>query len=286
MSEGSESRPWFRQPSLILLIGLALIAGLLVSLLIPRPLIGVIRLYSPIYPSTADALLEEIHYARTHPEIRAVVLVLDSPGGTVVDTEAVYLELIKLRNAKPLVMYVRGMAASGAYYLAVAGHEILSGPSSIIGNVGVIASLPSDPFILEDIVTTGPYKMSGTPRDAALRELEMIKQGFYQAVSNGRADRLKISQEAVLSAQVWPANEALRFGLIDGLGAQTEAFNLAADLARIRHYQIAELQDLVEQANPGNDSFFLHTAEGRISPLPKEFGLFLLYIPDDDWRLP
>lgn len=286
MREESESKPWFLQASIVFWIGLPLIVGLLASLLIPHPVIGVIRLNDAIYSYSADALLEEIHYARTHPEIRAVVLVIDSPGGTVVDTEAVYLELIRLRNAKPVVVYVRGMAASGAYYLAVAAHEILSGPSSIIGNVGVIASLPSDPIILEDIATTGPYKISGTPRDAALRELEMIKQGFYQAVSNGRGERLKLSQEAVLSAQVWPASEASRFGLIDGLGSQTDAFNLAAELAKIRHYRLAEVENLVQQAEFNSDSFFLLTAEGRISPLPKKFGVFLLYIPNDDWRQP
>ena len=79
----------------------ALIAGILLSLLIPKPVIGVIRLNDAIYAATAKDLISQITYARDNPDVRAVVLILDSPGGTVVDTEAVYMELTTRRCANP-----------------------------------------------------------------------------------------------------------------------------------------------------------------------------------------
>ncbi|NIS81709.1 MAG: hypothetical protein GTO14_16225 [Anaerolineales bacterium] len=265
---------------------LPLLLGILASFLIPQPIIGIIRLNDAIFSSTAEELVAQIDYARIHPEIRAVVLILNSPGGTVVDTETVYLELIKLQGEKPVVTYVQGLSASGAYYLSVATNHILSGPSSLIGNVGVIASLPPDSFILEDIVTTGPYKMFGTPRDAALREMEIIKQGFYQAVTLGRGDRLNISPAVLLSAQIWPASEAVRLGLIDGLSSQSDALDVAASMALIRNYKVAEVADLAGLNEPVLYPFFMETPEGLITPYPKKPGLYLLYIPGADRRLP
>lgn len=283
-----EDKPSARSNSVMLLVWLVLplLLGILVSFAIPQPIIGVIRLNDAIFSSTAEELVAQIEYARAHPEIRAVVLILDSPGGTVVDTETVYLELIKLQGTKPVVTYVQGLAASGAYYLSVATNHILSGPSSLIGNVGVIASLPPDSFILEDIATTGPYKMFGTPRDAALREMEIIKQGFYQAVTIGRGDRLQIGPDVLLSAQIWPASEAVRLGLIDGLSSQTDALDVAARMAMIRHYKVAELEDLVAQTESAMTLFFVETQEGILTPYPKKPGLYLLYIPGADRRLP
>ena len=203
----------------------ALIVGFLLSLLIPQPVIGVIRLNDAIYASTAKDLITQIDYARDNPKVRAVVLILDSPGGTVVDTEAVYMELARLRQAKPVVTWVSGMAASGAYYLSSGTDYIVAVPSSEVGNVGVIGYLPPSPSVLEDTISTGPYKLWGSPRDTTVREIEMLKQGFFQAVTLGRGSRLKIGPEVLLRGQIWPATEALHLGLIDKLGSETDAYD-------------------------------------------------------------
>ena len=174
-----------------------------------------------------------------------------------VDTEAVYLELVSLQQIKPVVTYVQGMAASGAYYLSVGTNHILAGPSSLVGNVGAITSLPPAPFILEDLATTGPYKMFGSTRDSQLRELEVIKQGFYQAVTMGRGERLKVGPEILLRGLIWPGSEAARLGLIDGLSSRSEALEYAAHMARIQHYSVAELIDFVEPPQDPGFTFFL-----------------------------
>ncbi len=258
----------------------ALILGILLSLLIPKPMIGVIRLNDAIYASTAKDLIAQIAYARDNPEVRAVLLILDSPGGTVVDTEAVYMELARLRQTKPVVTWVSGMAASGAYYLSSGTDYIVAVPSAEVGNVGVIGYLPPTPIVIEDIISTGPYKLWGSPRDTTVREIEMIKQGFYQAVKLGRGDRLQIGPETLLRGQIWPASEALRLGLIDELGSETDALNQAARMAHLWHYEAGDLYVPAALAQPAAVyGFFLQTKQGIRLPYPSAPGVFMLYIP-------
>jgi protease-4 len=278
MKSGNREITWEQVRHVLLWIALPLVIGALIAAAVPRPMVGLIRLNDAIYSYTAQDVIAQINYARQHPEVRAVVLALDSPGGTVADTEAVYLELLRLRREKPVVASIGSMAASGAYYLSVGSDYIFAKPTSDVGNVGVIAYLPPTPLIFEDIVSTGPYKLWGYPRDTLMRELEMIKRGFYEAVRLGRGDRLQVGPEVVLRGQVWPGSEALAMGLIDALGAESEAAAKAAELARVRHYQVADLFDLAGLTR-SSGVFFFQSPEGITLPYPTEPGLYLLYVP-------
>jgi len=102
----------------LLWLVLPLVIGLIIASSIPQPVVGIIRLDDAIYPYTARDMIQQIHSAMDNPQVRAVVLAFDSPGGTVVDTEDVYMELARLHAKKPIVTAVNGMAASGAYYLS------------------------------------------------------------------------------------------------------------------------------------------------------------------------
>lgn len=259
----------------------ALIVGLLIAALVPQPTVGVIALSDAINAYTAKDLITQIDYARTHAEIRAVVLVLDSPGGTVADTEAVYLELLKLRQTKPVVASINSMAASGAYYLTSGTDYAFAKPTSDVGNIGVIGYLPSSPTIFEGVISTGPYKLWGTPRDTYIRQIEMIKQGFYAAVKAGRGDKLVSDPDLVLSGQIWPGSEALGLGLIDALGSQSDAVEKAASMAHISNYQTLELAGPAGIQPPPVQAygFFAQTAQGMILPYPKQPGIYMLYIP-------
>jgi len=265
------------QPLLLWVI-VPLLVGILLAAAIPQPVIGIITLEDAIDSESARSLLAQIAYARQQAEIRAVVLVMDSPGGAVADTEAVYLELLRLRAEKPIVVSIGGMSASGSYYLAVSADYILAAPTSQVGNIGVIGYLPAAPIIYEETLSTGPYKLWGTPRDQFMRELEMIKQGFYQAVSLGRGDRLQAGPEVVLSGQLWPGSEALRLGLIDAIGTQTNAVEKAAALAHVGRYTLADVR-LLAGIETAPSTFFRQTAEGITLPYPGEPGLYLLYVP-------
>jgi protease-4 len=261
---------------------LPLVAGILLSLLIPHPKIGIIYVNDAIYAYTSHNILQELTVARDSNDVKAVVLVINSPGGTVTDTESLYREVDSLRQTKPVVTVIEGMAASGGYYLACATDLIYAKASSEVGNIGVIGTQPDKPAVYEDIYSTGPYKMWGLPRDSFSREIEMLKQGFLEAVKKGRGDRLKISDETILRGEVYTGGDAARMGLIDGLASQSEAIEQAARLAGIRHYQTLDLftaAGLSQQQLSMPLGFFRQDSSGNITAYPAKSGTYLLYIP-------
>ncbi len=278
MSEPTSSRSW-GVGTILLVIIVPLIIGALLSLLVPQPIIGVIRFSDAIYDYSAKDLITMINYAREHNEIRAVVIVMNSPGGTVVDTESIYLELARLRETKPVITVVEGMAASGGYYLAANSDYILAKPNSLVGNIGVIGVMPSTPSVMDEVYSTGPYKLWGEPRDTALRGIEVAKQGFLQAVKLGRKDALKISDEVILRGQIWSGSEALQMGLIDALGTQSEALEKAAEFAHIAHYKVEDMRTLAGIPETVVMPFFFQTSEGIVTPYPNKSGVYMLYIP-------
>lgn len=265
---------------------LPLVLGLLLSALVPRPIVGLIYLDGPIGSLSARNLIAQIAYAREHWEVRSVVLVMNSPGGTAVDTESVYMELARLRQTKPVVTLVEGMAASGAYYLAAGTDAIIAKPSSEVGSIGVISTLPPQPAVFEDLATTGPYKAWGSPPDAALRQLETIKQGFFQAVKLGRGAALRVEPEVLLRGEIWLGTDALRMGLVDELGAQSRAVEKAAQLGRLPQYRVADLRELAGLPIVSEDLFFIQSPDGKTTSYPREPGLYLLYVPPAERRLP
>ncbi|NPV85582.1 MAG: S49 family peptidase [Anaerolineae bacterium] len=263
----------------LLLIVLPLVMGILLSIAVPQPIIGLIYFNDAIYDFSAKELITQLTYARDHPEVRAVVIVLNSPGGTVVDTEAVYMEIARLREKKPVITLIEGMAASGGYYVAVGTDYIIAKPSSEVGNVGVLTYLPDIPSVEEDLYSTGPYKLWGSPRDTVIRELEMIKQGFLQAVLLGRGKALKTDEQTILRGQIWLGSEALRMGLVDQLGSLSHAIEKAAAMARVSHYRSEDLRPLSGLPEISYLPFFVEYPDGRLTSYPRKPGIYLLYIP-------
>jgi protease-4 len=276
-----EVKKLFSEPKAILsILILPLLAGIILAAFIPRPKIGIIRIEEAIDSYTGEAIVEQIRYAYQQADIHAVVLVMDCPGGTISDTELVYLELNRLREKKPVVTMIQGLSASGGYYLAMASDFILSNPSATVGNIGVISTLPSSPEIYEEIYSTGPYKLWGSPRDAYVRQMDVMKASFLQAVLLGRAEKLTISQERILRGEVYPASEAMQYGLIDALGARSDAYKKAAEIARIAHYEVVDLGNFVEIEQDESENFFALDGSGQLTGYPREAGFYYLYIAE------
>ncbi len=269
---------WERIRNGLFWIVIPLVLGILISTLVPKPIIGVIRLEDAIYAYSSQNMIKQIQYAIDHPEVRAVVLVFDSPGGTVVDTESVYMELTRLREKKPVVTAVNAMAASGAYYLSANTDYIYAKPTSLVGNIGVIGYLPPAPFVIEDIITTGPYKLWGAPRDSDMRQIEMVKQGFFEAVKLGRGDKLTAGDEVIFSGQIWAGVEAVRLGIADELGTEGDAAQKAAEFAMVANYEVTDLATLAG-LNTYSGVFFIQSPDGMLLPYPNKAGVFMLYIP-------
>lgn len=228
----------------LVLIG-ALAAGIYYApQMVPQPKVGLVRLDYDIFAESAAEITEQLRYARNNEDIQAVVLLINSPGGSAAYSEELYLELLHTRQQMPIIASIDLLAASGAYYMAVAADEIYSKPTSFIGSVGVIAVRPEPVFLDGEVITTGPYKLFGGTPDGTVRQVEMAKDTFLEAVKTGRGDRLTISLEELSKAEMYSGAQAARYGMIDGVLSTEEAIKRAAELAGFRSYEVVELYPL------------------------------------------
>lgn len=163
-------------------------------------------------------------------DVAGLVLVINSPGGTVSDTEALYTALRGINKTKYAV--VTGLAASGAYYVAVAAERIYATPSSWVGSVGVIAVLWPEEYLYDIpdyIYTTGPLKYYGRDLTDYYNDIERVRLNFVEAVLRGRAGRIKTDPTVFETAAVFTADQAKEMGLIDKIGG---VFDAVADMAK------------------------------------------------------
>ena len=236
---------------LVVVVALGL-AYFLSTLIIPAPKIGVIRLDGEINDSTADYIVAQADYAKNDPSIRAVVLKVNSPGGGVTPSENLHYSLLSLRERKPLIVSIDTMAASGGYYAASAGDVIYAKPSSSVGNIGVVSLLPSQSFVDEELITTGPMKLFGSARDSYIREMEILKQGFLRAVETQRKKQLKVGTDVLSRGELYVGVRALDAGLIDRLGTVTDAIEKAAEMAKVAHYETVDLSNAPSVTPPAS----------------------------------
>jgi protease-4 len=243
----TRNNTWGGWLALIFLI-LCLAAGLLIAeLWAPQPVIGVVRFADVIWYDTAENLIDVIEAARQDERVAGVVLEISSPGGLSTSSEKLFYTLLKLRDTKPLVVVIDEIAASGGYYLAVAGNRIYASPSSFIGNVGVRGPRPYDPLILPSELNTGPYKLTGGDRFDQIRQLDLLKEAFVGNVVHQRElatlNPLKIDAQTVAEGRLYVGSEALGAGLIDAEGSRSDAVLAAAELAGLHEYGVADLLD-------------------------------------------
>ncbi len=233
-------RRWFT--SLPFFIVLGLILGVAIAFpIIPKPHIAIITISGAILDQAyVDEILDVLGDVRDDDSIRAVVLQIDSPGGGVSIIEQIYLDVLRLRGQKPVVVSIGTMGASGGYYIAVASNFIYALPTSQLGSIGAWSSLPQPEELDEDILTTGLFKATGGSKRRATANLEMIRQEFVSAVMSQRGDKLKLSEEELSLAELYVGVESLRYGLIDDIGTVTAATQKAARLAGIRNHEVVK----------------------------------------------
>jgi protease IV len=197
-----------------------------------------------------DSTARLIREARTDKDIKAVVLRVDSPGGSVLASEEIYRELVALRAAgKPLVVSMGGYAASGGYYISTPADEIWANPATITGSIGIFAIIPTVDKTLGKIgVSTdgvGTTALSGQLRiDRPLSEgaravLQAVTtHGYDEFVARVAAGRKKTTAEvdAIAQGRVWAGVDAKRNGLVDQLGSFNEAVAAAARRAKLTSY--------------------------------------------------
>ena len=194
----------------------------------------------PVYSRIFDAV-------RQSRRFRALVLDIDSPGGGAAASEALYHHLQRVSEVKPVVSYVRGTGASGAYLLSCAAQSIVALPSSLVGSIGVIYLRPVMQQLLERLGVAftvhkgghlkdmGGFWRTDTPEeDEKFRELiDEVHQNFMDVVAKGR----KMDSEqvrALATGEGFTGRKAKEAGLIDELGDFHVALELAAKLGDTR----------------------------------------------------
>jgi protease-4 len=266
---------WVIPPILILVA-----AWLVGASLLPQPAVGIIRLNTDIWSLSASLVQAQIEAALADDQIRAVVVHINSPGGEVVATQSIFLELQRLREQMPVVGSIDDMAASGGYYVAVAADPIYAKPSSEIGNVGVWALIPTDLAVNDVILTSGPFKLTGSNRDEFLRDIEGIRQEFVETVFSQRGERMGLSRGELSQGLLYPGRTAVNLGLVDHIGTLSDAIEDAAERAGIANHRVVDLEKRV-LTEMNSDSYGTEMWIGSADPLTGDrslpYGVYLLY---------
>jgi protease-4 len=217
------------------------------------PAVGVIRAVGMIVPGDqapgrigGDSTSELLREARFDDDVRAVVLRIDSPGGSAFASEVIRQEAERVRAAgKPLVVSMGPVAASGGYWIATAGEEIWASPATLTGSIGIFGVFPTlekplARYLGIHVDGVGTTWLSGALRsDRALQPgvADMIQQGLdagYAEFLDHVATARKMTTEqadAVGQGRVWSGEDALRVGLVDHLGDLDDAVKSAASKA-------------------------------------------------------
>ncbi len=222
-----------------------LLGGLaLADLQAPGQAIGLLRFSAEIDFDTSAQMLDLLEAARQDPAIAGLVVELSSPGGYATSSETIFYAMLNFRQAKPLVVVVDGMAASGGYYMAAAANRIFAPPSSYVGNVGTRGGRPTDPMLAPDELSSGPYKLEGGSRFEQIHQLDLVRNAFVTNVVTQRAhaeiNPLQLTAAELAEARIYLGSEALALGLIDGEGSRSEGVEAAATLAGLTDYQVVD----------------------------------------------
>ena len=216
-----------------------------------------------------DSLSRLIRQARFDKDIKAVVLRVDSPGGSVTASEEIYQELQALRAAgKPLVVSMGDLAASGGYYISAPANQIWASPATLTGSIGIFAIIPTINQTLSKIGVNvdgvGTTPLAGAlsidrPLSTEVTELlqSQVDRGYQEFVDRVASGRRETPQQidAIGQGRVWAGADARRIGLVDHLGTLEDAVKAAARLARVTQYQVEFVQPHLSWA----EQFFQQT---------------------------
>ena len=224
-------------------------------------------------------LLKDI---RKQDEIKAVVLRINSPGGSILSAENIYRQLVGLQaDGKKLVISMGDLAASGGYYLSAMADSIFAQPNTLTGSIGVFSLIPNPSRALDeklgvrfDTVRTGPYSADFTVmfpwQEREHTYMQQRTDAYYELFLNKVAEGRDMTRDevhAVAQGRIWSGKKALELGLVDKLGTLEDAIASAATLAGLEEYRIKEypvfqnplqkmISDLMDQNSGGTSAMF------------------------------
>jgi protease IV len=198
---------------------------------------------------SADSILEKIEAAQKDKNIKGVLFVVNSPGGSVAPSIEIAYAIKRLATLKPVVTYAQGSIASGSYYASIWSHKIIANPGSLVGSIGVIfhgynaEELMKKIGISAQVVKAGTYKEAGTASRAwnkyEKEELNRIIKDTYDLFSTdvAKARKLDIKKHKEFAdAHIFSAASALKVGLIDQVATLHEAKEELKQLSDIKEF--------------------------------------------------
>ncbi|MCD5390407.1 signal peptide peptidase SppA [candidate division NPL-UPA2 bacterium] len=259
---------------LLALFGLSLIVGLFLIFQpreeLPRPefaalaglgkeAIGIVRIHGVISTQRpaglfglrergADYYVQRIRRLSENPRVKAIVLRVNSPGGSVGACQEIYDEILRAReNGKKVIVSMGDLAASGGYYISAGADYILANPGTITGGIGVAIGNINFHELMDrwgvkmDIIKSGKYKdtlsswreMTEEEREHLQKLVDRVHLQFINAVAEGREMDLA-EVKAIADGRVFTGEEALELGLVDRLGGFQSAIEVAAEKAGIK----------------------------------------------------
>lgn len=196
------------------------------------------------------SMRRSLQEARKDKKVKAIVLRIDSPGGSALTSDLIWREIELTKKVKPVVVSMGNLAASGGYYIACNANEIFAEENTITGSIGVFGTLPNITKLTNNIgIHTEQVKThqnaSGysifTPLDDNTKNtiqesVENIYKVFVERVAKGR--NMKFEEvDAIAQGRVWTGSDALKIGLVDKIGGIGDALKAAAKLAKIKDYR-------------------------------------------------
>jgi len=218
-----------------------------------------------------------IKKAREDKNVKAIVLRINSPGGSALASDVIWRETILAKTEKPLVVSMGDYAASGGYYIACAADSIVANPTTLTGSIGVFGMIPnlskfykSKLGITIDTVNTGRYADMGVNRPLSTFEKNKIQTSvkniyttFITHVGEGR-NMSTTAVDEIGQGRVWTGYDAKEIGLIDTYGGLEKAIEIAAFLAKVEDFRIISLP---KKKNPFEELSLKLGGEASISDL-------------------
>ncbi|QGU00701.1 Signal peptide peptidase SppA (protease 4) [Candidatus Syntrophocurvum alkaliphilum] len=212
-------------------------------------------------PSTVRSISSAIRQAKTRDDVKAVVLRINSPGGTAGASQEIGIELDKLRDSgKPVITSMGDVCASGGYWLASSTDHIVANGTTITGSIGVIMEVTNMEGLFEmlgiesEVFKSGEFKDMGSPtREMTSPERELIQgmiddtyDQFLEHVKQGREGHIEEDELlAIADGRIFTGRQAHEYGLVDSLGNYYDAIEVARELAEIEPDPMVEV--LTEQ---------------------------------------
>jgi protease-4 len=236
--------------------------------------------------SVAD-VQQKLKLAATDSRVRAIILRINSPGGEAAASDTIYQEVMRFKETtgKPVVAALMGTAASGGYYVALSGDQIVASPTTITGSVGVIMDLINIEKLYGKlglqavVIKSGEMKDIGSPTRPMTPEERDVLQGLNRALFDQFLAKLRERRQGMLEQQlktvsdgrVVSAPQALELDLVDRIGSLHDAIQIACTLAKIETADVI----LYRSAPSYNSNIYAQAGAGLVL----EEGLSMLLMP-------